>query len=136
MRKFGIEFSDRASLNGFAKAKLFLGEYEEQIWCDTTIWSVDNYRDHWIDGRERLISGLSPVVFCSSLSKKSLTVWPAKIQGADLVVFNFVCSRDEMILSGLNIEFGLDSDPLPDDDDDEISRWNIPLRLLYEQKSS
>ena len=137
MLKFDIEFSDGIPpRSNYVEAVLYIGDYRETVRSDLSIWSVDDYRIHWMEARERIINGSASSVFCSSFSEESLTIWPTRRKGWDLILFNFVSPRDEMVVSGHTIEFGLDAEPLPNDDDEEISKWTVPLRFLTERRAN
>lgn len=130
-QQFGFQICDEQPLSGqFAKAEIYLGSYSESFLSDLAVWSKEDYLIHWNKTCKRLMEGASTAVFCTSYSPKSLTVWPVQKRGSDLLIFNYICSEDELLISDFQILFKSELGAFPDDDDMELSKWIVPIELL------
>jgi CdiI N-terminal domain len=116
-----------------ATGELRLGENHERFESVLGFWGVDDYRQSWTAGLQRLLAGESTSCLATSVSEPSnanfVEVWPLYRQGADVFVQNSLLFLDQ-----LPREF----DPgapwqsvaprsVVDEDGEPISEWRISL---------
>lgn len=96
---------------------------------DLSVWSRDEYLEHWRQTARRCVSERTDVLFCSSISKSRrelVVLWPAFWHGETVVLFNWFVKRSSLRISGLKI---LLKDRMSESGSN-ASRWEVPVKRL------
>lgn len=114
---------------GHVPAELTIGSFSERTFVDISMWSRDDYLEHWRETARRCLTERSDVVFCASISKskrESVMLWPAFWRNDSVVFFNWLARRSSLRISGLKIFLKARmSEPVG-----EVSRWEVPAAYL------
>jgi len=116
-----------------AIGELRLGDDHERFESVIGFWSVDEYRQSWAEGLQRLLAGESTSCLATSVSDPSsanfVEVWPLYRQGPDVFVQNSLLFLDQ-----LSHEFdpaapwqSVASRSVVDEDGQAISEWRVSL---------
>lgn len=135
MCKFGISFSGDFSdmlmcPNGFVPIEIRLGETLERAFCDLSVWSMDDYRKHWKETCKQLMFDDTFGLFCSSMSRRDADIWLARKVGDQVLLFNSITHRRELVIDGYIIRFKTGFEEFFKDASPDWSHWELPLGYL------
>lgn len=106
---------------GYAAATVRLGELVETIFCDLSIWTIDDYVNHWRDRASRCVSEARPFLLCTDLTKQAATVFAAFPEGDGYTFEQWVIRRRDFTVSGVGLTLNNAGDMVPGGDD--TSSW-------------
>ena len=102
MCDFGMEFlagsPSSPTPKGYARARIVLGSFSEEVLVDTSVWPVAGYKEHWVQTAAKGLGSRQDFVFCSEVTKVTVTLWiAASREGASLRFYNVIVRRHEVM---------------------------------------
>lgn len=115
MSRFGFFPRDAAEGSvapprGYAAATVRVGELVETVFCDLSIWTIDDYVNHWREGASKCIAEARPFLFCTDLTKRNATVFAAFPQGDGYACEQWIIRRRDFTVSGMNLTLNRSTD--------------------------
>jgi len=106
---------------GYAAATVRIGELVETVFCDLSIWTIDDYVNHWRDQASKCVSEARHFLFCTDLTKQSATVFVAFPEGDGYVFEQWIIRRRDFTVSGVSLTLNNSGDTVRVGDD--TSSW-------------
>jgi hypothetical protein len=106
---------------GYAAATVRIGELVETVFCDLSIWTIDDYVNHWAHGASKCVSEARSFLFCTDLTKQSAGVFAAFPEGDGYAFEQWIIRRRDFTVAGGGLTLNNSGDMVPGGGD--TSSW-------------
>lgn len=134
MCSFGLSFDVGKPLKiqppqGYAAGTLTLGDFSEIVFSDLSIWSKEQYLEHWQASARDALKGGEYNLFCSSLGKKSADIWISFSGDGTFRFYHLMMLMSQIRI--LDDKLIVSVDPsLEEGEIDFGSRWIVPAPYI------